>query len=187
MSMLVCLVEERSAAEMLQQLLPKMLPQGMPFQIIPFEGKQDLEKQLVRRIRFWSRQDACFLVMRDQDSGDCKKVKQQLQALVNQTGKQEKTLIRIACHELESFYLGDLAAVEQGLGLKGIARLQNKKLYKNPDMVSNAAEELKKLTQRQYQKLSGSKKISSHLSIDGSNRSVSFNVLVSGVKKMINH
>lgn len=65
--------------------------------------------------------DSVFLVMRDQDRADCRDVKARLQDLVRATGKQDKTLIRIACHELESFYLGDLEAVEKSrLGMRGL-------------------------------------------------------------------
>jgi monomeric isocitrate dehydrogenase len=93
--------------------------------------------------------------------------------------------VRIACHELESFFLGDLAAVEQGLGISGLSRQQNNRKYKVPDNLANAPEELKKLTKNKYQKISGSQSIAPFLRIDGSNRSTSFNNLVRGIKKLV--
>ena len=127
MSTLVCLLEERSAEMMLRGILPHLIPEDCEAVYIPFEGKQDLEKQLVRRIRLWRKPDSWFLVLRDQDAGDCIAVKQNLQELVRKTGKEDRTLIRIACHALESFYLGDLRAVEEGLGLSGLTHRQEQK------------------------------------------------------------
>jgi hypothetical protein len=93
--------------------------------------------------------------------------------------------VRIACTELESFYLGDLNAVEHGLGIANLAKKQNDKKYRTPDALSNAAQELKRLTQNQYEKVSGSRAISAFLKVDGSNRSHSFNVLLAGINKLI--
>ena len=52
-----------------------------------------------------------------------------------QQANRPDTLIRIACHELEAWYLGDLAAVEQGLELKKLGKLQNQRKYRNPDNI----------------------------------------------------
>lgn len=185
MSALVCLLEERSAEAMLREILPKLLPEDWELFLIAFEGKQDLEKQMERKIRLWRRPDTWFLVLRDQDSGDCVAVKRRLQDIAGGTGKGERVLIRIACHELESFYLGDLRAVEEGLGLSGLAHRQEQKRFRAPDALSNAAQELKTLTKKSYQKLGGSIKIAPCLSLDGSNRSVSFNALLRGIRRMV--
>ena len=103
MSTLVCLLEEQSAAVMLEAVLPKILPDGTQCKFVTFEGKQDLEKKLTRRIQHWQEPDSFFLVMRDQDSGDCVSIKNGLKELVAQAGKADRTIVRIACHELESF------------------------------------------------------------------------------------
>ncbi len=154
--------------------------------MLPFEGKKDLEDQLKRKICQWQKPDSVFLVMRDQDRADCRDVKARLQDLVRATGKQDKTLIRIACHELESFYLGDLEAVEKSrLGMPGLANRQRKKKYRNPDKLANAADELRQLTGQRYQKIAGSRIIAEHLSLDGSNRSASFNALIRGIEKLM--
>jgi hypothetical protein len=93
-------------------------------------------------------------------------------------------LVRVACHELESFYLGDLAAVEEGLALDGLAKQQKKRKFRNPDMLANAAEELTKLTRQHYQKVDGSRRIGPCLRLDGCNKSHSFNILATGVKRI---
>lgn len=185
MSTLVCLLEERSAEAMLRGILPHLIPEDCEAVFIPFEGKQDLEKQLVRKIRLWRKPDTWFLVLRDQDAGDCVAVKQNLQEIVRKTGKEDRTLIWIACHELESFYLGDLRAVEEGLGLSGLAGRQKRKKYRMPDALSNVCQELRKLTEESYRKLSGSERIAPCLRVDGSNRSASFNALIRGIGRML--
>lgn len=183
MKYLVCLLEEPSAREMLKEILPRILPDEIDVKYIVFEGKQDLEKQLERRLKNWQQPDSIFLIMRDQDSGDCVAIKQNLLKKVTASGKKDTTVIRVACHELESFYLGDLAAVEAGLGISGLKAKQNKKKYRVPDALSNAAEELFKLSGKRYQKIAGSRAIAPYLKTDGSNLSHSFNVLLDGIKK----
>jgi len=169
---------------MLQGVLSRMLPHDIWAKYIIFEGKQDLEKQMIRRIKGWMAPDSFFLIMRDQDSGDCIDIKNSLAGKIIESKKQDNAIIRIACHELESFYLGDLAAVEQGLGVRGISRQQNNKKYRSPDILSNASDELKKISKNQYQKIAGSRFIAPHLKIDGSNKSHSFNILIEGIKKI---
>ncbi|MFH1096674.1 MAG: hypothetical protein ABH886_07885 [Candidatus Desantisbacteria bacterium] len=50
MSHLVLFLEEPSAKEMLNGLLPR-LHEGIDYRCIVFEGKQDLERNLVRKIK----------------------------------------------------------------------------------------------------------------------------------------
>lgn len=184
---LVCLLEEESAKAMLEGVLPKILPPDVdvvPFFIV-FEGKQDLEKQAALKIKRWNRPDSVFLVMRDQDSGDCRTIKSKLSQVCRQTGKTDRTLVRIACRELESFYFGDLNAVARGLGLPHVAKLADKAKYRIPDDIINPCAELEKLTAGQYQHITGSRAIAPHLAIDA-NTSKSFNVLTQGIQSLIN-
>jgi hypothetical protein len=156
---------------------------GVAVQFIVFEGKQDMHKQLARRLRHWQRPESRFVVIRDQDSGDCRAIKRQLVNLCEEAGRGD-TLVRVACRELESFYLGDLTAVDAGLELNGLARSQHTRKFRNPDALANAAEELSKLTGYRYQKLGGSRRIGPHLHLDGRNTSHSFNTLIQGVQRI---
>ena len=184
MTTLVCFLEEPSAREMLKGVLPRLLPDGMDFKIIVFDGKQDLEKQLPRKLGKWQKPDSLFLVMRDQDSADCQKVKKKLVEICTNAGKPH-ALVRVACRELESFYLGDLAAVEKGLNLANIAKLQNKSIYRDPDKAVNPRDELMKLTNDTYQNVMGSRKIAPFLSLEN-NRSRSINALITGLQRLLN-
>ena len=91
--------------------------------------------------------------------------------------------MRIACHELESFYLADLAAVEAGLEMKGLVKHQNTAKFRSPDTLQNPSKELLTLTKQRYQKVSGSRTIGRHLDA-GNERSTSFSNLISGIKRM---
>jgi len=165
--------------EMLKGVLPRLLPKNIQCWYVVFEGKQDLEKQLERKLRGWKRPNSAFLVIRDQDSADCIKVKKRLLKLCENAGKPE-TLVRIACHELESFYFGDLYAVETGLNLRSIATQQQKAKYRVPDDIVNPSYELEKLTHGTYQKIAGSRSIGPLLSLED-NSSHSFRILLSGI------
>lgn len=183
MTTLAFFLEEESARHMLEGLLPRLLPQGVHVRYIVFEGKQDLRQQLARRLRGWRAPDTRFVVLHDQDSSDCRTLKEELQAICRQSGRPE-TLVRIACRELESFYLGDLEAVEQAFGLSGLTRQQERRMFREPDSLNNAAQELRKLTGGTYQKLRGSRDLGVRLRVDGGNRSVSFGHLLEGIQRI---
>ena len=182
MKEIVFLLEESSAKFMLQSLLPRVLQNtGIHFRCIPFEGKQDLEKQLVRKIRAYQHQ-ARFIVLRDQDSHpDCRQVKENLLDLCDETGKADKCRVRIACRELEAFYLADLQAVEQALGITGISGKQHSSRFRSPDQMENPSAALQALTQSRYQKVSGSREIGRHLNPDNE-QSPSFRNLITAIR-----
>ena len=181
---LVFFLEEPSAREMLKGLLKHLLAHGINPRYIVFEGKRDLERRLVKRLRGWRLPESRFVILRDQDSTDCRKVKEDLARKCQEAGKKN-AIVRIACRELESWYLGDLTAVEAGLGRKNLARLQDKRKYRNPDLLRNPVEELEKLTGKTYQKVAGSRAIGPHLSLTD-NRSHSFSVFVCALKRIAN-
>lgn len=184
MKELVFLLEERSAQAMLESLLPRLLSSEISFRLIPFEGKQDLEKQLARRIRGYQNRHARFVILRDQDSHpDCKQLKERLLTLCRESGKENAFLVRLACRELETFYLADLKSVEQALNLKGIARHQLSRKFRTPDQLGNPSHELKALTNYKYEKVSGSRVIGQHLCLEN-DRSPSFRNLVEGIRRM---
>lgn len=183
MAKVVVFVEETSAKVLLESLLPRLLPEGVPFRVVPFEGKSDLEAQLSKRIKGWREPDTRFVVLRDQDSGNCHEVKSRLRTLCLAGGRSD-ALIRIACHELESWYLGDLVAVERGLEIRGLSRHSEVAKFRDPDRLNNAAQELRSLTKGEYQKVGGSRRIADHLDLSGANRSTSFRAFCDGVRRI---
>lgn len=73
-------------------------------------------------------------MLRDLDSHpDCQALKQRLLDLCQESGKVECYLVRLACRELETFYLADLAAVERALAVSGLSKKQNASKFRAPD------------------------------------------------------
>lgn len=183
MKHLIFLLEEASAKAMLEGLLPRMLPADVFPKYIVFEGKSDLEKQLERRLKGWLAPDSLFVVLRDQDSGDCVAIKTRLVEKC-QRANRPTTLVRVACRELESWYLGDLAAVENALQIRNLARHQSTRKYQEPDKLGQPSEELSRLTNGRYQKVAGSRDIGLQLAFEG-NYSRSFQFFISGIRKIL--
>ncbi len=184
MKELVFLLEEPSAKAMLESLLPRILSEEIAFRCIPFEGKQDLEKQLSRKIRAYQNPTARFIVLRDQDSHpDCAAVKHHLLHLCHLSGRAAQCLVRIACRELEAFYLADLLAVERALGIQGLAHQQQSRKFRSPDTLGSPSQELQRLTKGQYAKVSGSRAIGRELCVENA-RSPSFRNLLAAIRRM---
>lgn len=181
---IVFLLEEESAKAMLEGLLPRILHEDIRLRYIPFEGKQDLERQMVKRLRGYVNPHARFIVLRDQDSApECRDIKARLVEFCLQAGQAAKSVVRIACRELESFYLADLLAVEQALGVKKLVRQQGSAKFRSPDHLGSPSKELAILTGGRYQKVSGSRAIGRYLDPDNE-RSLSFKNLIKSVRRM---
>lgn len=180
MKELVFLLEEQSAKIFLSIIISK-LQNPYPVRYIVFDGKQDLEKNISRKLKAYCNPNAVFIILRDQDSGDCLAIKNRL---VNEcfTSGKKSFLVRIACHELETFYLADLKAVEKAY-CKPIGKFQNNKKYRIPDFLENPKCELKKICP-EYREIDGARKITPYIDITNI-RSTSFKNLVNGIQKLI--
>ena len=176
---LIFLLEEASMKEVLNIILPKILPENVTFKTIAHNGKSDLETSIPRKLKVWNQPDTKFVIVRDQDSGNCIDVKQKLQDLC--APYHREVLIRIACRELESWYFGDLKAVSDAYG-KDVTKLSQKSKFRTPDKIGNPKEELKKLFPK-HQQIDGARRIAVHMDIEN-NRSISFQHFVSGVKQL---
>jgi hypothetical protein len=179
---LVFFLEEESAKAFLEQIVPRLFSPKNQIRprFIVFEGKQDLEKQLLKRLRGYLNPKARFIVMRDQDQTDCRKTKKSLAGICSRAGHPQAT-VRIACRELEAFYLGDLRAVELGLGVSGLVGKQEKAKFRDPDRLTSPSRELERLTGYRYQKVAGSRAIAPHLDLSAP-RSRSFHHLVQAIR-----
>ena len=163
---LVFCLEEASARRFLEGVVSRVNQQNVPVRYIVFEGKQDLEGSLERRIKGYRNPDAIFIIMRDQDGApDCKVIKQKLKKICVKAGRSE-AVVRIACRELEAFYWGDLAAVERALGVSGLRKLSTKAQFRDSDSIVNPARELNTATKGLYQKVLGSEMIGREISVD---------------------
>ncbi|MBI5497778.1 MAG: DUF4276 family protein [Deltaproteobacteria bacterium] len=182
MKTLVILMEEQSAKALLEGLLPRILPGNTRVIPLVFQGKQDLESNITRKLQAWQDDKASFLILRDQDNATCKAVKDGLVRRCQASGKR-RWKVRVACRELEAWLLGDLAAVEAGLNLHGVAQMQGKKKFREPDNTQRPSDVLREVTGGAYQKVGGCRAIGPYLSLN-KNASPSYRVFVDAVKEL---
>lgn len=180
MTTVVFLLEEPSAKELLRGLLPRLYP-DIQARYIVFEGKQDLEKRLIGRLRGWQEPSSVFVVLRDQDAGDCKRVKARLADLVAQSGRP--ALVRVACRELEAWVAGDLEAVAEAYRQPRIVAAANKEKFRDPDRLGSPVRELRTLVV-DYQKVDGARRIGPLLDPDRC-VSQSFKAFCTGLRNLL--
>ena len=174
MSCLVFLLEEPSARDALEAWLPRLLPAHVTPRFIVFQGKQDLKLRVAHRIAHWLVPDSHFLVLLDQDRDDCRALKRDLDKRCREAGRPE-AIVRIACRELEAFFLGDWNAVARAFERPSLARLGARAAYRDPDRVHSPSRELQQHIPG-YQKRDGARRIAPLIDLDG-NRSASFQAL----------
>jgi hypothetical protein len=181
--MMVFLLEERSMEVVLRSFLPKLIPgwqEGVDFLFVKHEGKADLEKSIPRKLRAWT-PSATFVIVRDNDGGDCVALKKRLLDLAN-GHERHRVLVRIVCQNLESWYLGDPLAVSLAYTKPSIAKHTHKKEFQNPDAYGNGDQILLRHIP-EFSKGKGALLIGPHLDPTRST-SRSFKMFCSGVKKM---
>lgn len=182
------LVEESSMKNFLYGILPKILPEGYQLNgncfIREHEGKQDLKKSIPKKVKAYQHYSipVKVIIIHDKDSSDCRVLKIGLEELVN-TNSNIPSLIRIACQELEAWYLGDMDAIENVYPQFKADRYRNWSIFRNPD-TCNASDELRKIIPT-FQKGIASSEIAKYIDLNR-NKSESFKHLISGIKKFLN-
>jgi hypothetical protein len=92
-------------------------------------------------------------------------------------------LIRIACHELEAWYLGDFDALSVAFPDFNAEQFRGRAKYRDVDALANAAQELSSLVPA-YQKVSGSRALGKAIGTGGGNTSHSFRIFVQGIMQL---
>jgi len=179
---LVFLLEEPSARDLLEGLLPRLLPTDLHVQYLVFEGKQDLEKNIIRKMKHWLVPNSFFVILRDQDAADCRTVKAKLANLVAQTGRQ-RTMVRVVCRELESWVVGDWRAVASAFDRPSLVAQELKEAHRHPDQLVRPIEALRALLP-EYQKRDGARRVG-ELLVPARNRSASFQAFCSGLARLL--
>ncbi len=181
MPRLVVFVEGKAEQRLLEPLLHRHFPEAPPPLVIAHDGKQDLERRLPTRLSAWNIPGDRFMVLRDRDGADCIAVRKNLQQLCRKAGKPE-TVVRIACDNLEAWYLGDLATLGKIYG-KPLAQHQDKEKFRNPDELGNPTQEVQRLVP-QFGKVTGASLMGGQMTRDG-NRSPSFRKFWQGVDRLL--
>lgn len=166
---------------LLDILLPRLLP-DLPFQCVPHEGKRDLEESIPRKLKAWRTPGVHFCVIRDNDGADCRKVKRKIAALCTSNGRPD-TLVRIACQELEAWYIGEPDALADAFGKESLRGIGKKRKYRNSDGIQRPSAEIERLIP-EFSKVSGARRMARHLTRER-NRSARFRIFMDGLEDFV--
>lgn len=164
---------------LLEGLLPRLFP-DLQFVCIPHEGKADLERSIPRKLRAWREPGVRFVILRDNDSGDCLALKDRLRQLCREGGRDD-ALVRIVCQELEAWYLGEPDALASAFPGANLRRISSPR-YRNPDAISNPSHQMKQLIPG-FGKIAGARAMAGQLT-RYRNRSASFAAFLDGLEKL---
>ena len=134
-----------------------------------------------RKLRAWREPGVRFVVLRDNDAGDCRALKRRLSDLCRQGGRAD-TLVRIACQELEAWYLGEPGALADAYGQDELRGIGRQRRFRDPDAVVKPSAAVSEMAPR-FQKTDGARRMAAHLSRER-NRSASFHALMQGIENI---
>lgn len=175
--MLYIFTEEPSMKVALNNILPRVGLSPGRYRIISFDGVGELLRHLPAQLRALRNKDHHFVILRDNDNGDCHRHKEVIVGIVRKNGEVGRTKVRIVCQMLEAWFIGDSDALEKSRHLD--KRVPKRLRTCDPDMLNDPKRELGKLC-RGYGAVTGAKAISPHIVVSG-NRSASFRTFVSAV------
>jgi len=178
----VFMLEEQSMEIFLEKLLPRFFPE-MKFKCIAHSGKNDLQKSIPKKLKAWQDKESKFIIIRDNDNATPGSIENLLGSICknNKNHNNNETIIHLAYQELESWFLGDLKALEECYGKLSVNNTQKK--FRTPDKLGSPSKEIKKIIPS-YQKLDGAGRIGNVLSKDN-NLSDSYNLLISRLDKLV--
>lgn len=131
------LVEEPSAKEVLDRLVPKIVGQAHSFEVHAFRNKDDLLEKVGARLRAygkWVPRSWRFVVLVDEDRQDCHELKARIEQAAGDARLETRTLARVAIEELEAWFFGDIAAL-RSVYPRLPASLGQKERYRDPDAI----------------------------------------------------
>jgi len=183
--MIIFLVEDYSMKKFLEGILPRLGFQDYAFEIKHHRGKEDLISHLDQVIPSLSKRAQQIIVIIDQDKQDCVKLKNKIKAKMAWCSCEYK--IRIACYELEAWFLGDMEAIAECSPRFKARFFQGKEKYRDVDRIekpSRVIEEIVPDWKESYaSKPEFAKTIADfvsleRLNVEEANRSHSFHVLL---------
>ncbi len=180
------LTEEKSMEVFLRGLLPRILPTDVALDdncfIHSHEGKSHLLKSIPKKMRAYPHfdDDVRVLIIHDQDSNDCMKLKKKISDLCS---PNIRCMVRIACIELENWYLGDFDAIAKIFVDVKPEKLKRKAKYRFTDKLTGS-EEMKHISKNRFTKIQTARDMSKIIDPEN-NTSQSFNHFIKGLKKLI--
>lgn len=173
----------------MKAFLDRWLPRAIPglhekhhFVCYAHQGRNDLERQLVRRLRAWKEPDTRFIVLRDNDSHpDCKGVKHKLSERCAAAGRSD-AVVRVVCQELEAWFLGDLDAAHAAFPECRFNDGASQRDFRAPDTVRKPSREFDRRAPRMG-KVTRARAIADHFD-HTRNTSPSFRVFFESVRRL---
>lgn len=195
------MVEEQSAKEALQNILPKILKINTTFDIHAYRGKTDLLSKLPSRLqgyKAWLPEDHLIVILVDRDREDCLNLKNNLEKIATEAGlitkssagidKPFQVLNRIAIEELEAWFFGDIPAITTAYPRVSL-NLATQAKYRDPDGITGGTwEALERVLQKAgyhqggLEKNKAAREISRYMN-PANNRSKSFQVFYNALLK----
>jgi len=197
------LVEEQSAEEALRHLLPKLAGHRARWKVINLGSKHRLLKVLPQRLKAYRQRIASgeslrVVVLLDRDNDDCHDLKGRLEAAAGDAGLSTKStpdaegrflvLNRIVIEELESWFIGDSAALRKAFTSLPAIR-EDSGIFRNPDN-GGSWEALHRFLKKRgvykssFPKIDAARRIAPRMDVNR-NRSRSFRVFVDGLQAML--
>ncbi|KHD10349.1 hypothetical protein PN36_34595 [Candidatus Thiomargarita nelsonii] len=177
--MIFFLVEDYSMRQFLEGILPRL---GFhSFEIKHHRGKEDLISNLDKIIPSLSKRAQQIIVIIDQDKQDCVALKNEIEEKMAHCSCKHK--IRIACYELEAWFLGDMAAIAKCSPRFKARSFQTKDKYRDIDNIEKPSSVIAKIVPDWKEKYASKPKfaqtIAQFVSLERqANRSHSFHVLL---------
>lgn len=197
-------VEEPSAEEALQHLLPQIIGNKATFGIINYGGKRNLLTRLPARLsayaaRIQGGEELKLAILIDRDDDDCHDLKACLERMAAKAGLTTKSapgptgnfvvVNRLAIEELEAWFIGDSDAIRAAFPKVG--PFETKVAFRDPDGVRGGTwEALHRLLKRHgvyrdsYPKIDAARRIAPHMNVSA-NRSASFRAFRIGVESLL--
>ncbi len=184
MSDLVFIVEEPSKEAFLRAFLPRVgVPGGITVHYQTGAGHSDFRSLVRTVLREWRTPGARFIVLCDQDRSDCLERKRELLALIPDQ-LRPNTATRIVCDELESWYVGEPAALEQALPEFGPV-VAVPELRGPPDAIARPSQLIaRRLGRRKLKKVALASQIGALMNPDA-NASHSFNLFLRTLRRIL--
>jgi hypothetical protein len=200
-TLLEILVEEPSARQALEHLVPKIVP-NVRHVIREFAGKDRLLRELPMRLRGYAsrttRERLKVAVLVDRDDDDCVALKKWLDQVAAEagvgrrgTGDADRVVLnRVVVEELEAWFFGDVPALRRAYP-RLPASLGEQAGFRDPDAIAGGTWEAlgRALAKRGYQtsglnKLSTATQVAPHMDVEA-NRSRSFQVFRDGLRRLL--
>ena len=177
---LVFIVEGYSEQEFLMTLILRL---NIPEEVLVyriFDGYPDLLRGIPAVMKAWRRnENVRFVILCDQDHANCQERKLDIVNAVPNYWRS-RTMIRIACHELEAWYLGVQSTLSNVL--PAFANVRGKKEFRgNPDKIVSPSRTLRRRVS--FKKTELARKMGERISIDD-NHSRSMQVFIQGVRTL---